>query len=104
MNSTLKITTEDTDHTTVISLHGDLTLASTVRFRLELLKHAAKKNVTLNLEKLEYTDSSGLAALIEGHQEAKRNEYSLVLKNVQPRILEILKMAQLHTILNIIPE
>ena len=104
MNSRLKITTVDRKDTTEVSLYGDLTLASTVTFRLELLKHAAEKNVILNLEELEYTDSSGLAALIEGHQEAKRNGHSLVLTKIQPRILEIFKMAQLHTILNIISE
>lgn len=101
MNEKLKINIENKNKAIYMCLNGDLDLSSTIKFRELLLDHVTKENVFLNLENLEYIDSSGLAALIEGHQEAKKNKKELILTSIHPKILSILEMAQLHTILNI---
>ena len=61
----------------------------------------AKKEVHLNLNDVQYMDSSGISVLIESHQKALEKNTKVVIKDVSKSVLKVIMMAKLEQILNL---
>ena len=61
----------------------------------------AGKEVHLNLQDVEYMDSSGISVLIESHQKALELGTKVTLKEISKSVLKVIMMAKLEQILNL---
>ena len=72
-------------------------------FKKELLASIVQDspNVIVDLQNVDYMDSSGLGALLFGHRQANHNKGMFVLINLQDQVEKLIKIAQLTRILQI---
>lgn len=66
---------------------------------LRLIEAEHIRNILVDLEKVEYVDSSGLGALLFGHRQAKAKSGKLKLLNINPKVSTLIKIAKLEDIL-----
>jgi anti-sigma B factor antagonist len=85
------------------SLKGRLTVgeASAVREQCSVVAAAGNVNVILNLENVEYIDSTGLGALVICFTSLKKAGGALKLVNPNKRNVELLLLTKLHTIFEV---
>ena len=88
---------------TILSLKGRLTVgeASSVREKVTSLATAGQNNVLLNLEHVEYIDSTGLGAMVICFTSLKKAGGALKLVNPNKRNVELLLLTKLHTIFEV---
>jgi anti-sigma B factor antagonist len=93
--------------TTVLALEGKLTvgdactsLRDAVRRELE----QGNKTLVLDMEKLQYIDSSGLGILVSCLMAARHNEGDLAVSNVPSRIRDLLHVCRLDTIIQLLEQ
>jgi anti-sigma B factor antagonist len=100
----LKMTTSESDGTSVVTLDGRIVLGEeshALRERLKSLIAEGKKQIVLNMEHVAYIDSSGLGMLVAGHVSAKNQGASLKLSNLGTRFQEVLQITKLVTVFEI---
>src|SRR5271170_2889751 len=87
----------------ILSLKGRLTVgeASTVREKVSAVSAAGRFNVLLNLEHVEYIDSTGLGAMVICFTSLKKAGGALKLVNPNKRNVELLLLTKLHTIFEV---
>jgi len=87
----------------ILSLKGRLTVgeASTVREQCTAVAANGNVNVLLNLEHVEYIDSTGLGALVICFTSLKKAGGALKLVNPNKRNIELLLLTKLHTIFEV---
>jgi len=59
------------------------------------------KSVSVDLAKVSYIDSSGIASLVEGMQTGKKTNKAFVLINVSNEVMKVIKLAHLDKIFKI---
>lgn len=59
------------------------------------------KNIVLNLDGIEYVDSSGFGALLSILRNAKNNNSTFKICNVSQDVMELVKLLQLHNVFEI---
>ncbi len=91
------------DSITVIDLEGDFDLYSSPKARETLLQLAKEKvpAVIINLEKVGYMDSSGIATLIEALRAMNKYGGKMVLSGLNMKTMEVIKLARLEKIFEI---
>ena len=77
--------------------------ASELKSEIILLNAEGIKNIILDMEKVKYIDSSGLGAILIGDRECKKSKGTFVVTNPSKKVFQLIKISQLHNILNIIP-
>jgi anti-sigma B factor antagonist len=87
----------------ILSLKGRLTVgeASSVREKITDVIAAGTVNVLLNLQHVEYIDSTGLGALVICFTSLKKAGGALKLVNPNKRNVELLLLTKLHTIFEV---
>ena len=87
----------------ILSLKGRLTVgeASSVREKVSAVALAGNVSVVLNLEHVEYIDSTGLGALVICFTSLKKAGGALKLVNPNKRNVELLLLTKLHTIFEV---
>jgi anti-sigma B factor antagonist len=87
----------------ILSLKGRLTVgeASAVREKVSAVAAAGNVNVILNLENVEYIDSTGLGAMVICFTSLKKAGGALKLVNPNKRNVELLLLTKLHTIFEV---
>ena len=83
----------------VVSLSGDIDLSTSPDARKAIL--AALKGdqgVLVDLSKVDYLDSSGVASLVEAFQTARGKQQTFGLVGVSSSALSVLKLARLDTV------
>ncbi len=95
------VTTKYLDYT-VISLTGDIDLNESPNVRCQVLENL-KKNLSLliDLSKVDYIDSSGVASLVEGLQTARSQKLNFALVGVSESAIQVLQLARLDTVFTI---
>jgi len=84
---------------TVVSLKGDVDLYYSPKAREHILGCLKKKqNVLVDLSEVSYIDSSGVASLVEGYQEAKSSGVEFGLVGVSSAALSVLQLARLDKV------
>src|ERR1700683_2773170 len=87
----------------ILSLKGRLTVgeASSVREQCSAVAANGNVNVLLNLEHVEYIDSTGLGAMVICFTSLKKAGGALKLVNPNKRNIELLLLTKLHTIFEV---
>jgi anti-sigma B factor antagonist len=87
----------------ILSLKGRLTVgeASSVREKVTAVIATGTVNVLLNLQNVEYIDSTGLGALVICFTSLKKAGGALKLVNPNKRNVELLLLTKLHTIFEV---
>ena len=69
----------------------------------EVAQYLTKANtkLILNLEGVEYVDSSGFGALLSILRNAKNNDSQFKICNISPDVMELVKLLQLHNVFEI---
>ncbi len=60
-----------------------------------------KMDVKLNLSKVDYVDSSGIAVLIQGVRMARRSSVGFSLRGVQRTVMSVIELSQLQQFFDI---
>lgn len=84
----------------IVTLQGDLDFHSSPELRAEFVKLADSQApaVVVNLSKVNYIDSSGLAAFVELFQKMKRYNGKLVLCALSAGVKSVFEIAKLDSI------
>jgi len=86
-------------HFTIIELNGDVDLYYSPAAREKILGCLNDKlNVLVDLSKVEYIDSSGVASLVEGYQLAKNFKLEFGLVGVSDAAMQVLQLARLDQV------
>ncbi len=88
----------------VVQVAGDVDMSNSPRLReavLELLSERAEAKVVLNLEGVHYIDSSGIASLVEGLQEARKRKARFVLAGLNEGPRHVLELTRLLAVFEV---
>ena len=90
------------DGAVIVGFSGDVDLQSSPEARKILLECVARKiPVLVDLSKVNYIDSSGIASLVESLQTARKGGGNLFLVSVSEAALRVLELARLDKIFTI---
>ncbi|MBL8761418.1 MAG: STAS domain-containing protein [Phycisphaerae bacterium] len=99
----LQVNFEDRGTMVVITPMGEISYSEATSFRA-VLKRAAdlgRPRIVVDLTRVEYMNSPGVATLVEALQNARRARARLILAGITPRVLAIFQIARLHTVFEI---
>jgi anti-sigma B factor antagonist len=100
----LTIASREVDGVTVLDLGGRITLGEgSVQLRDAIRSLIAKgsKKVLLNLEGVDYIDSSGLGELVSAFTTARNQQGEVKLLNLTKRVHDLLQLTKLYTVFDI---
>ena len=100
----LEIERREKEGIVIFDISGRIVLgdsASMLRNTLREATDAGLKSIILNLEKVDYIDSTGLGVLVMAATTLQKSEGSLKLLNLNRRNIELMVMTKLSTILEI---
>jgi len=89
---------------TILDIAGDIDLAHSPAMRKALLLEIKEKKtpkVFLNLEKVRYIDSSGIASLVEGLKASRDQGSRLILYGLSKTVREVMELSRLQKIFEI---
>lgn len=91
-------TREDSDYT-IIELDGEVDLSCSPDARMQILDCLDKtQNLLVDLSRVTYIDSSGVASLVEGFQTAKKKALKFGLISVSDSVMSVLQLARLDKV------
>jgi len=97
---TYKVTEENNISTVFLDGEIDMDVTEKAKDVIMPLIEAGKE-VHINLNNVQYMDSSGISILIESHQKANELGTKVILKEISKSVLKVIMMAKLEQILNI---
>ncbi len=99
----MKLTTRHVGDGVAISVSGDVDLYSSPKLREAIIEAVESKlsPVVVNLAKVTYIDSSGIATLVEGFQLSKEYDGKFRLAEISERVAEVLHLARLDKVFDI---
>ena len=99
----LKIDTKEQEGAVTVILVGDVGYTEATKFREALRAANEKKTARLivDLTKVDYMNTPGLATLVEALQNTKKRSAKLVLFGLTPKVRAIFDIAQLHRVFTI---
>jgi anti-sigma B factor antagonist len=94
VQSHFRVEVRNADDTTVISVSGELDLASSpaLEEELERVAQSDAQLVVVDLRSLEFMDSTGLSVLVRAHQRAEENGRRLGLVNGSQQVQRLLTL------------
>jgi anti-sigma B factor antagonist len=100
----MKIHQRQKEGVSIFELSGELDFHTSPKFR-DLLQEVIAKQVhfiVVNLKKVDYIDSSGLATFVEALQKIKRSNGKLVLAELAPAVRSVLEIAKLDSVFTLV--
>jgi len=100
----MQVHVENHSGTTVIAPQGDVDLSTSRDLQSSLRKamDARPARVVVDLAKVPYMDSSGVATLVEAMQIARKQSTRLVLCGMQEKVRSIFEIARLDRVFTIV--
>ena len=94
VQSHFRVEVRNDDQATVISISGELDLASSpaLEEELERVAQSDAQLVVIDLRELEFMDSTGLSVLVRAHQRAEENGRRLGLVNGSQQVQRLLTL------------
>lgn len=92
------------DNYTLINISNgklDAIIAPVLKSELVLIAGNGEKNIVIDMEKVEYCDSSGLSTILVANRLSKNANGIFVLSNLQTTVMRLISISQLDTVLNI---
>ncbi|MCP4671954.1 MAG: STAS domain-containing protein [Desulfobacula sp.] len=98
-----KIKCEEKENIGVISIEGEVDMFTSPNLREKLLPLFKKgvKGIIVDLAKVSFMDSSGIATLVEGLQWSKKNDREFVLTQLGANVKNALALTKLDNVFNI---
>jgi anti-sigma B factor antagonist len=93
-----RMTNREVDGISVVAFYGHLVFGeecNALREKVENLIAEGKKKIVLDMESVDYIDSSGLGALVAAHVGAKNQGASLRLCHLGRKFSEVLQLTKL---------
>lgn len=86
-----------------IKVVGDIEMITIKEFKQQMFEivQNSDKEIEIDLEEVEYIDSSGVGVLISLLKLQKKKGKNLTLSKVSPKVLNVLKLSSLAEIFNI---
>jgi anti-sigma B factor antagonist len=100
----LQIAARRLDKTTIFDITGDIDLSNSPEIRKALLKEIKEirtPRVVMNLAKVRYIDSSGVASLVEGLKASRDAGTRFILFGLSPAAREVLQLSRLLKIFEV---
>lgn len=100
----MQISARRIDKITIFDVTGDIDLANSPEVRkvlLKELKEAKTPRVVMNMSKVRYIDSSGVASLVEGLKASRDVGSRLILFGLSPSAREVLQLSRLLKIFEV---
>jgi anti-sigma B factor antagonist len=94
----MQISTRHQDKATIFDLSGDIDFANSPELRLWVLREIQENRplrVIINLSKVHYIDSSGVASLVEGLKASRDRGSRFILFGLSTAAREILQLSRL---------
>ncbi|GAA4122292.1 anti-sigma factor antagonist BldG [Nocardioides fonticola] len=93
----LTLTTRETDGRTIVSVGGEIDVytAPKLRDKITELVGAGVYDLIIDMEAVEFLDSTGLGVLVGGLKKVRANQGSLQLVCTQDRLLKIFRITGL---------
>jgi anti-sigma B factor antagonist len=102
--TSVQISARHSDSTTIFDISGDIDLANSPEVRKALLREVREKRtprVVMNLSKVRYIDSSGVASLVEGLKASRDLNLRFILFGLSPSAREVLQLSRLLKIFEV---
>jgi anti-sigma B factor antagonist len=94
---------ENQNGVTIIHLSSEIDLDSAPSVRSQIKdSFESSSTVHVDLSKVNYIDSSGIASLVEGMQTSKKLKKEFALVNVSNEVMKVIKLAHLDKIFKIL--
>ena len=100
----MQIVARESEGWVILDLSGDIDLAHSPAMRKALLVEIKEKRIPkvyLNLKKVRYIDSSGIASLVEGLKASRDQGSRLILYALSPSVREVMELSRLQKIFEI---
>lgn len=94
----MQIATRRNGNATILDVVGDIDLYNSPEVRkavLEAVRAPGTERVVMNLQKVRYIDSSGVASLVEGLKTSRVQNVKFVLLGLSPAAREVLELSRL---------
>jgi anti-sigma B factor antagonist len=89
----------------IVYVSGDIDLYTSPQLRetvLDLFQKRNQERVILNLKDVHYIDSSGIASLVEGLQEAKKTKARFILVGLNEAPRHVLELTRLLNVFEVV--
>lgn len=102
MSLELKIS-QNGNETVTLLIEGDIDMSSSTEVRTQLtgLFNKNQKAIIVDLSKVAYIDSSGIATLVEGLQWSHANNTKFRLISLTPMVKDVFEIARLLTVFEV---
>ena len=102
----MEIGEHQVESVTVLALKGRITVGEVtpVREKITQLLAAGRNQIVLDLENVDYIDSTGLGNLVISYTQVKKTGGALKLLHLNKRNVELLALTRLHTIFEVFGE
>ena len=100
----MKVATRQVDGITILDLSGRITLGEgsvTLRDAVHDVLAKGSKKILLNLENINYIDSSGIGELVSGFTSVRNSGGELKLLNLTKKVHDLLQITKLYTVFDI---
>ena len=100
----MEISSRQLETATIFDVTGDIDLANSPAIRKALLREVKEKRtprVVMNLSKVRYIDSSGVASLVEGLKAARDAGTRFILFGLSTTAREVLQLSRLLRIFEV---
>jgi anti-sigma B factor antagonist len=101
LTSELAVEVTVADQSTIVSVRGDVDVATAPMVRGALTEVEARRKdvgtprVVLDLSEVTFMDASGLGVLVGAARSARRTGHTLMLRDPSPRVVRLLEMTRL---------
>ncbi|MEV6523364.1 STAS domain-containing protein [Longispora sp. NPDC051575] len=101
----LSLETEAVEDRTLLRVGGEIDVytAPSLRERLVELADGGARHIVVDLEMVEFLDSTGLGVLVGGLKRARASDGTFVLVCDQPRLLKIFRITGLERVFELYP-
>lgn len=103
----LTIASREVDGVAILDLSGRITLGEgsvQLRDAVRTLIGKGQKNILINMEEINYIDSSGLGELVSAYTTAKNQQASVKLLHLTKRVHDLLQLTKLVTVFDILDD
>lgn len=103
---TLEIASESLPDGVLLAPSGEIDLARSPSMRAQVAEamKQSPRRVVIDLSKVPYMDSSGVATLVEALQISRKTGAKLFLCGLTPRVRSILEISRLDTVFTIVAD
>lgn len=97
MSLDININFDEKENMWVFGTEGDLDIFSSPNFKEKVVNayESKKSDISIDFEKLEYVDSTGLGALISILRKLKEDDNKIYIDNIKPNIKKLFLITEL---------